>query len=83
MEQKKFDDWQDVNCNECSNWWNDSCTGAPAGVKKPCNSFLAQRSVIIPEEIKALKSEIKWLSWHIITLYIVVCIHIVLDILGG
>lgn len=83
MEQKKFDDWQNVNCNECSNWWNDSCTGAPAGVKKPCNSFLAQRSVIIPEEIKALKSEIKWLSWHIITLYIVVCIHIVLDILGG
>ena len=83
MEQKKFDDWQDVNCNECSNWWNDSCTGAPEGVKKPCNSFLAQRSVIIPEQIKALKSEIKWLSWHIITLYIVVCIHIVLDILGG
>lgn len=83
MEQKKFDDWQDVNCNECSNWWNDSCTGVPAGVKKPCNSFLAQRSVIIPEEIKALKSEIKWLSWHIITLYIVVCIHVVLDILGG
>lgn len=83
MEQKKFDDWQDVNCNECSNWWNDSCTGAPAGVKKPCNSFLAQRSVIIPEEIKALKSEIKWLSWHIITLYILVCIHIVLDILVG
>lgn len=83
MEQKKFDDWQDVNCNECSNWWNDSCTGAPAGVKKPCNSFLAQRSVIIPEEIKALKSEIKWLSWHIITLYIMVCIHVVLDILGG
>lgn len=83
MEQKKFDDWQDVNCNECSNWWNDSCTGAPAGVKKPCNSFLAQRSVIIPEEIKVLKSEIKWLTWHIITLYIVVCIHIVLDSLGG
>ena len=83
MEQKKFDDWQDVNCNECSNWWNDSCTGAPAGVKKPCNSFLAQRSVIIPEEIKALKREIKWLSWHIITLYIVECIHVVLDFLGG
>ena len=83
MEQKKFDDWQDVNCNECSNWWNDSCTGASTGVKKPCNSFLAQRSVIIPEEIKALRSEIKWLSWHIITLYIVVSIHVVLDILGG
>ena len=83
MEQKKFDDWQDVNCNECSNWWNDSCTGAPAGVKKPCNSFLAQRSVIIPEEIKALKREIKWLSRYIIILYIVVWINIVLDILGG
>ena len=81
MEQKKFDDWQDVNCNECSNWWNDSCTGAPAGVKKPCNSFLAQRSVIIPEEIKSLKREIKWLSRYIIVLYIVVWINIVLDIL--
>lgn len=83
MEQKKFDDWQDVNCNECSNWWNDSCTGAPAGVKKPCNSFLAQRSVIIPEEIKSLKREIKWLSRYIIILYIVVWINIVLDILVG
>ena len=61
MEQKRFDGWQDVDCNECSNYWTDACDGAKKGARTPCNSFIAQRGVIIPEEIKALRSEIKCL----------------------
>ena len=55
---KRFDNW-DVDCNECANYWTNSCDGVSKGVKKPCNSFLAQRNVSIPLEIKALRGRLK------------------------
>lgn len=58
---KRFEDWYEVDCNECSHYWDNSCDGACKGSQKPCNSFLATRSVVIPAQIKSLKSQLRWL----------------------
>lgn len=60
--QTIFDDWNEtVNCNECARYWDSSCDGVSCGVKRTCTSFLATRSVVIPEQIKNLTDLVKWL----------------------
>jgi hypothetical protein len=54
-----FDEFPKVDCNECSHYWDNSCDSVLKGSQKPCNSFLATRSVIIPQEIKSLKKALK------------------------
>ena len=61
MKQKIFDDFQTVSCNECSHYWDSSCDGVSKGKKQPCNSFLATRSIVIPLQIKSLRTQIKWI----------------------
>lgn len=73
---KRFDNW-DVDCNECANYWTNSCDGVSKGVKKPCNSFLAQRSISIPSEIKSLRSALKWLTVAFIIMSIILLIHLI------
>jgi len=60
-ENKRFEDWEQVDCNQCARYWDSSCDSVSEGKNRPCNSFLATRSVIIPEEIKRLKKAIKGL----------------------
>ena len=63
---KRFEDWIEVDCNECTHWWDNSCDGAKYPLERPrtpCNSFLATRSVIIPEQIKTLLRANKRLWW--------------------
>lgn len=59
---KRFEDWEDVDCNECERYWDSSCDGVSKGSYKPCNSFLATRSVVIPAKIKALEGRVRWLE---------------------
>lgn len=65
METKRiFDDFQRVDCNDCAHYWDSSCDGVNCSVKgssKPCTSFLATRSVVIPLQIKAIVGHLKWL----------------------
>lgn len=68
-ESKRFEDWVEVDCNECEHYWDSSCSGVKTPLKsdrKPCTSFLATRSVVIPLQIKALRSHLKWLYGMII-----------------
>jgi hypothetical protein len=58
---KRFEDWEEVNCNECEHYWTNSCDGVKKGSKIACNSFLATRSIIIPLQIKSLQRAFKWL----------------------
>ena len=58
---KRFEDWEEVDCNECARYWDSSCDGVTKGSKKPCNSFLATRSVVIPARLNALEKSNKWL----------------------
>lgn len=72
MEQsKRFDDWVEVDCNDCAHWWDSSCDAVDKGSRKPCNSFLATRSVVLPEQIKALDKRLKYLGSATIVLAII------------
>lgn len=67
MENKRFEDWTHVDCNECARYWDSSCDGVKCrtnsdnpstGSTRLCNSFLATRSVVIPAKIKELEKEV-------------------------
>ena len=75
MRSKRFEDWEEVDCNDCSHYWDSSCDGASKGSRVGCNSFLATRKVVIPEKINALEKRVKTLT------RIVACI-IGLDVCG-
>lgn len=57
--QKRFEDWDNVDCNQCQRYYDNSCDGVQKGSKKACNSYLATREVVIPSEIKRLKRAFK------------------------
>lgn len=79
---KRFSDWEEVNCNDCSHYWEDSCDGVKKGSRKPCTSFLATRSVVIPLQIKSILAHLKWLYGVVIleAIAIVICL---LNVVGG
>lgn len=56
---KRFAEWEKVECNDCTRYWLDQCDGVSKASTKPCNSFLATRSVVIPEKLNRLESELK------------------------
>ncbi len=60
---KRFEDWEEVSCNDCAHYWQDACDGAPKGSRVGCNSYLATRSIVIPEKIKKLERRTEWLEW--------------------
>lgn len=74
IENKRFEDWYDVDCNECSHYWDSSCDGADKDTKRLCNSFTATRSVIIPKQLEGIKKDIKYL-------YILMAIQVLFDLL--
>ena len=55
---KRFDEWEEVDCNECTHYWDSSCDGVSRGSRIGCNGFLATRNVVIPEKINELKTDI-------------------------
>ena len=74
---KRFDDYTEVNCNDCGRYWDNSCDGAPVGSQRVCNSFLATRSIVIPAQIKSLEKRLerlrglmKTLAWITVALLI-------------
>lgn len=69
---KRFEDWEQVDCNDCSHYWDSSCDGVSKGSKVGCNSFLATRSVVIPEKIKQLEFRVNVLEWATIIEFAVV-----------
>lgn len=83
---KIFEDWEEVDCNECVHWWDNSCDGAKThgkGSNLRCTSFLATRKVVIPQQIKALQRANKKTTVCIILLSICLIAHCVSHILGG
>lgn len=71
--QRRFSEWEDceVDCNQCENYYINRCDGVPKGKKRSCTAFKASRSVVIPEEIKRLKTRLKWLTGALVTSIIV------------
>ena len=81
-ENKRFDDWEQVDCNDCSHYWDSSCDGASKGSRVGCNSFLATRSIVIPEKVNKLEKRVKSLEWHLITIYGVTIIWTIAYMMG-
>ena len=81
-EHKRFEDWEEVDCNECARYWDSSCDAVDKDSKRHCTSYLATRSIVIPLQIKALRSHIIWLYGMIILegITIVICL---VNIVGG
>lgn len=80
---KRFEDWEQVDCNDCSHYWDSSCDGVSKGSRTPCNSFLATRSVVLPEKIKQLEFRVNVLEWATIIEFAVVGTLIIVRWLFG
>ena len=74
-EPKRFEDWNIVDCNECSHYWDNSCDGVSKDNKRVCNSFIATRNVVIPEQIKRLQKVVKGLLWGFSGITVSLIIH--------
>lgn len=83
---KIFEDWEEVDCNECERYWLNQCDGAKTlgkGSKMPCTSFLATRNVVIPLQIKKLEKANKRTTVCIALLAIANIILCLSHIFGG
>lgn len=68
---KRFEDWYEVDCNQCQRYYDNSCDGVQKGSKKACNSYLATREVVIPTKIKELEKRLRYLGLVLITLVVI------------
>ena len=82
-EQKRFENWEEVDCNDCACYWDNSCDGVIPPSQKLCNSFKATRRIVIPAQIKALEKRVKWLAIGCLCANLAVLIHILTHIFGG
>lgn len=81
-ESKRFEDWNEVNCNDCQHYWTDACDGVPVGSEKRCTSFLATKRVDIPLQIKSLRKRVDGLNWAFIFVALAVIIHYLVSLYG-
>ena len=79
---KRFEDWEEVDCNDCVHYWDSSCDGAKKDTRMPCNSFLATRSIVIPEKQKALEKAFKRQRIALYVLGGLDIIHIIVSWIG-
>ena len=70
-DEKRFAEWEEVDCNDCSHYWDSSCDGASKGSRIGCNSYLATRSAVVPHQIKKLERRVFWLSLVVFGEYVV------------
>lgn len=79
-----FDDYQELkDCNECQPYWVGSCDGVSEGARKPCNSFIATRRVVIPQQIDALTERLDRLRKGCIATDIIIILHLLGHIFFG
>ena len=70
----KIFDEEYVDCVGCENYWINRCDGVSDDAERPCTAFVATRSINVPQQIKALKTQIKWLVRLIVILVILVAV---------
>lgn len=83
---KIFEDWEEVDCNNCERYWLNQCDGAKThgkGSNLRCTSFLATRNIVIPEQIKALQNENMRMRVCIGLLALALIIHCLTHVFGG
>lgn len=60
--QKVFDDFKEVDCEECEAWQLNQCDGVPVGSQRSCTAYKAVRRLNTPLQIKALQKGYKDLT---------------------
>lgn len=68
-----FEEFPTHGCDECERWWNNQCDGRKTHENvpnRPCKEFLPTRNIEIPQKIKTLENELKWLKWALLSLTI-------------
>lgn len=82
MENNKiFDDFPTIRCDECELYYINQCDGADVDHKK-CTSFIAVRGSNIPLQIEKLQRQVKTLSFAVFCLSLVVAIYYIMHF-GG
>lgn len=85
-ENKVFDDYKDlkqVDCEECAHMYTGACDGVSEGSSKSCTSFLATRRVVTLRELKALRTQIKYIRASCILTGIALLGHLMTHIFFG
>ena len=82
IDGKRFDNWEHVDCNDCSHYWDSSCDGVSKGSRVGCNSFLATRSIVLPERLNKLEERFEKLRVGCILTDIILMLLLVNYILG-
>ena len=80
-EQKRFEDWKEVDCNDCARYWDSSCDGAPCS-QKSCNSYIATRSIVIPKQLNSLEKRTNRLRISIMLNTLLIIAHLLTHIVG-
>lgn len=80
-ESKRFEDWEEVECNDCSHYWDSSCDGASKGSRIGCNSYLATRSIVIPERLNSLEKRVESFRKASIVATGVLLVHLLMHLL--
>jgi len=75
-ESKRFQDWTEVDCNQCARYWDSSCD-AVQGTGKPCNSYIATRNIVIPAKIERLTTVSKLLLWNTLFLDVILIFQLI------
>ena len=80
-DNKRFEDYPKVDCNDCEPWWLNQCDGAPRGSERRCNSFSATRKVDIPDRLNRLEKRVQRLSTAGLLVAVSVLIQVVLHLM--
>lgn len=81
-ESKRFEEWEEVDCNECTHYWDSSCDAVKQDDRRQCNSFLATRRVVIPARLNALEKRVESFRKASIVVAGVLLVHILMHLLG-
>ena len=73
----KFDEWTYVDCNECINYWDNSCDGTPLHTERKCESYVACRTSDIPDQLKHLGKQLKYTNRFILIMGAALIIHLI------
>ena len=79
---KRFEGWERIDCNDCGHYWLNQCDGVKKEAEKPCNSFLATRKVVVPEQLNQLEKRVKRLSISMILTSVALILHLISHLLG-
>ena len=82
-DEKRFEGWEEVDCNDCSHYWDSTCDGATKGSRIGCNSYLATRKVVLPERLNHLEKPVLWLKISVLCVSLAVLLHLLSHITGA